>query len=153
MTMTLETVEDNKSKLGILEGGRYHPGLGATPDVGPLAGCIYHDLRHPLTAILAYSELLEEDNLNRLQREDYHREIRLAVNRMNDLISLLLESSRGPAGTSSKIAWSTAACVGRWRARRQCWTSAACAPPANGTTSAAGVRRNRPNACTHIGQP
>src|SRR5271156_127050 len=97
MTMTMETVEDKNSKLCIQEGGRYHPGLGATQALGPLAGYIYHDLRHPLTAILAYAELLEEDDLNRLQREDYHREIRLAVNRMNDLIALLVESSRGMA--------------------------------------------------------
>jgi signal transduction histidine kinase len=104
VTITMETVENNNSKLSIQEVGQDQPGLGATPKVGYLAGCIYHDLRHPLTAILAYSELLEEDNLNRLQREDYHREIRLAVNRMNDLISLLLESSRGPATLRLEVA-------------------------------------------------
>ena len=104
MTITMETVENSNSKLRIQEVGRDQPGLGATPEVGRLAGYIYHDLRHPLTAILAYSELLEEDNLNRLQREDFHREIRLAVNRMNDLISLLLESSRGPATLRPEVA-------------------------------------------------
>src|SRR5579863_4747466 len=100
----METVENSNSKLRIQEVGRDQPGLGATPEVGRPAGYIYHDLRHPLTAILAYSELLEEDNLNRLQREDFHREIRLAVNRMNDLISLLLESSRGPATLRPEVA-------------------------------------------------
>lgn len=101
---TMETVEDANSRLGIQAGGRYHPGLGATPALGPLADHIYHDLRHPLTAIMAYAELLEEGDLNRLQREDYHREIRLAVNRMNDLISLLLESSMDPATFRPEIA-------------------------------------------------
>ncbi|MGA2076102.1 MAG: HAMP domain-containing sensor histidine kinase, partial [Terriglobia bacterium] len=104
MTMTMETVEDNNSKLSIQEGGRDHPGLGATPDVGRFAAYICHDLRHPLTAILAYSEFLEEDDLDRLQREDYHREIRLAVNQINDLISLLLEFSRDPATLRPKVA-------------------------------------------------
>src|SRR5579862_4807156 len=100
----METVENNNSRLSIQEGWRHHPGVGATPVVAPLADCIYHDLRHPLTAILAYSERLEEDDLNRLQREDYHRGIRLAVNRMNDLISLLLESSRGSATLRPEVA-------------------------------------------------
>ena len=101
---TMETVEDADSRLGIQEGGRHHPGVGATQALAPLADYIFHDLRHPLTAILAYSELLEEDDLNRLQREDYHRGIRLAVNRMNDLISLLLESSRGSATLRPEVA-------------------------------------------------
>jgi signal transduction histidine kinase len=104
MTITMDTVADNDSKLNVQESGRYHPGLGTTQALGPLADHIYHDLRHPLTAILAYSELLEEDDMNRLQREDCHREIRLAVNRMNDLISLLLESSRGPAALRPEVA-------------------------------------------------
>src|SRR5579862_167156 len=100
----MTTVENDNTSLGIQEGERFHPVLGANPTLAPLADCIYHDLRHPLTAILAYSERLEEDDLNRLQREDYHRGIRLAVNRMNDLISLLLESSRGPATLRPEVA-------------------------------------------------
>lgn len=63
-----------------------------------LAGFIYHDLRLPLTAILAYSELMAEDDADRLKRRDFHKEIRLAVCRMNDLISLLLESSKSTEG-------------------------------------------------------
>jgi signal transduction histidine kinase len=101
---TMETGENDNSSLGIQEGKRYHPGMGATPTLAPLADCIYHDLRHPLTAILAYAELLEEDDLNRMQREDCHREIRQAVNRMNDLISLLLESSRDAATLQPELA-------------------------------------------------
>jgi signal transduction histidine kinase len=58
-----------------------------------LTSLICHDLRHPLSAILAYSELLADCNLDRHQREDLHHEIRLAVGRMNDLISLLVRAS------------------------------------------------------------
>ena len=71
---------------------------------GPLAGFIYHDLRHPLTAILAYSELLAEVDLDPPQREGFHEEIRQAVSRMNDLISLLLEFSKGPGTQRSELA-------------------------------------------------
>lgn len=62
----------------------------------PLAGFICHDLRVPLSAILAYSELMAEDDLDSFQRKDFHNEIRSAICRMNDLISLLLDFSRDP---------------------------------------------------------
>lgn len=70
---------------------------------GPPAAFICHDLRHPLTAILAYSELLAEENLNRSQRKDFYNEIRLAVCRMNDLISLLSGFSKSPATPQSEL--------------------------------------------------
>ena len=91
MTMKMETVEENDTKMSSQGSGRWHAGLGAAPDVGRLADFICHDLRHPLTAILAYSEFLAEDDLDMLQRKDFHQEIRLAVSMMNDLISLLQE--------------------------------------------------------------
>jgi signal transduction histidine kinase len=62
--------------------------------IGRLAGSISHDLRHPLTAFLAYSEFLSEGNLDEHQRKDLYQEIRLAVNRMTDLIGSLLEFSK-----------------------------------------------------------
>lgn len=68
----------------------------ALPLPGPLAGFICHDLRVPLSAILAYSELMAEDDLDTLQRKDFHEEIRSAICRMNDLISLLMEFSKDP---------------------------------------------------------
>jgi len=83
---------DINHKPGVQENGQDHPRLDTA--ASPLAGFIYHDLRHPLTTILAYSELLANDDLNRSERKDFHREIRLAVGRMNDLISLLLEFSK-----------------------------------------------------------
>ncbi len=62
--------------------------------VGRMASSISHDLRHPLTAILAYAEFLSESNLGENQRIDLYQEIRGAVGRMTELISSLLEFSR-----------------------------------------------------------
>ena len=55
---------------------------------------ISHDLRHPLTAILAYAEFLSEGKLSEVQRKDFYQEIRIAVNRMTDEISSLLGFSK-----------------------------------------------------------
>lgn len=63
--------------------------------IGLMASSISHDLRHPLTAILANSEFLSEAHLKDKEREDLYQEIRAAVHRMNDLIESLLEFSRG----------------------------------------------------------
>ena len=62
--------------------------------IGRMASTISHDLRHPLTAILAYAEFLSEGNLSKVQRHDFYEEIRLAVNRMTDEISSLLGFSK-----------------------------------------------------------
>jgi signal transduction histidine kinase len=95
MAIDIETAENENGYPGfhrrVLDDKSQVPAVADS-----LAGFIYHDLRLPLTAILAYSELMAEDDLDRLQRKDFHKEIRLAICRMNDLISLLLESSRGP---------------------------------------------------------
>jgi signal transduction histidine kinase len=63
--------------------------------IGRMASTISHDLRHPLTAILAYAEFLSEGNLDELQRKDFYQEIRLAVNRMTEQLSSLLGFSMG----------------------------------------------------------
>jgi signal transduction histidine kinase len=62
--------------------------------IGRMAGSISHDLRHPLTAVLANAEFLAEQNLNPNQREELYLEIRVAVNRLTDLVDSLLELSR-----------------------------------------------------------
>ena len=62
--------------------------------MGRMASAISHDLRHPLTAILAYAEFLSEGNIPERERKDFFQEIRLAVNRMAELISSMLEFSR-----------------------------------------------------------
>ena len=66
--------------------------------LGQMAGLISHDLRLPLTSILAYAELLAASGLDEMQRRDLYQEISLAVSRMVDMISLLLEFSRGSEG-------------------------------------------------------
>jgi signal transduction histidine kinase len=62
--------------------------------IGRLASTISHDLRHPLTAILAYAEFLAEPRLTDAQRQDFFQEIRIAVNRMMDEINSLLGFSK-----------------------------------------------------------
>lgn len=62
--------------------------------IGRMAGSISHDLRHPLTAVLANAEFLAESDLNSSQREELYQEIRIAVNRLTDLVDSLLELSR-----------------------------------------------------------
>ena len=104
MTTKTETVQDNHSKMSFQDCGRARPGSGATPDVGRLLGFICHDLRHPLTAVLAYSEFLAEDDLDSFQRKGFQKEIRLAINQMNDLISLLLEFSKDPETFRPEVA-------------------------------------------------
>ena len=65
--------------------------------IGTMASSISHDLRHPLTAVLANAEFLAEPDLSPKQREELYLEIRVAVHRLTDLIDSLLELSR-PAG-------------------------------------------------------
>ena len=62
--------------------------------IGRMASTISHDLRHPLTAILAYAEFLSERNLTDSQRKDFFEEIQHAVNRMMDEINSLLGFSK-----------------------------------------------------------
>lgn len=62
--------------------------------IGRMASSISHDLRHSLAAIVANAEFLCEQNLSREQREELYQEVRLAVQRMTELIDSLLEFSR-----------------------------------------------------------
>jgi signal transduction histidine kinase len=62
--------------------------------IGRMASTISHDLRHPLTAVLAYAEFLSERDLTDAQRKDFYEEIRIAVNRMMDEINSLLGFSK-----------------------------------------------------------
>jgi len=62
--------------------------------IGTMASSISHDLRHPLTAVLANAEFLADADLGPEQREELYEEIRIAVNRLTDLVDSLLELSR-----------------------------------------------------------
>jgi signal transduction histidine kinase len=56
---------------------------------------ISHDLRQPLTAILANAEFLAGPNVSEVQRIDFYREIRWDIDRINELVASLLECSKG----------------------------------------------------------
>jgi signal transduction histidine kinase len=63
--------------------------------VSRMVALVSHDLRHPLTAILANAEFLTKPNISELERNEFYHEIRYAIDRMNELVSSLLECSRG----------------------------------------------------------
>jgi signal transduction histidine kinase len=70
------------------------------PSLEPLSAVsgivlISHDLRQPLTAILANAEFLTRSDINEMERNDFYKEIRCAIERMNELVSSLLECSKG----------------------------------------------------------
>ena len=62
--------------------------------IGRMASTISHDLRHSLTAILAYAEFLSEGRLTESRRVEFYEEIRQAVNQMTDQLRALLEFSK-----------------------------------------------------------
>ena len=64
--------------------------------IGRTASSISHDLRHPLTAIVANAEFLCDDRMPAHQREELYAEIRIAVDHMPASISAVtLGKSRG----------------------------------------------------------
>jgi signal transduction histidine kinase len=71
------------------------PILEPHSSVSRLVALISHDLRHPLTAILANAEFLTQSNISAMERNDFYQEIRCAIDRMNELVSSLLECSKG----------------------------------------------------------
>jgi signal transduction histidine kinase len=60
-----------------------------------MVALVSHDLRHPLTAILANAEFLTQPDISEMERNEFYHEIHCAVDRMNELVSSLLECSRG----------------------------------------------------------
>jgi signal transduction histidine kinase len=60
-----------------------------------MVALISHDLRHPLSAILANAEFLSWADISEAQRNDFYQEIRSAVAGMNELLTSLLECSTG----------------------------------------------------------
>jgi signal transduction histidine kinase len=56
---------------------------------------VSHDLRQPLTAILANAEFLTQPDISQMQRDAFYQEIRTSIDRMDDLVSSLLKWSRG----------------------------------------------------------
>jgi signal transduction histidine kinase len=62
--------------------------------IGLTASSISHDLRHPLTAVVANAEFLCDQDLDSSQREELYREIRTAVDQITNLVDSLLEFSQ-----------------------------------------------------------
>ena len=71
------------------------PARKPLPSLRTLVARMSHDLRTPLAAILANAEFLAQSNLREEEREELYEEIRLSVDRMNELVSYLLECSKG----------------------------------------------------------
>jgi signal transduction histidine kinase len=63
--------------------------------VSRIVAFVSHDLRHPLTTILANAEFLTRSDISEMQRSDTYQEIRWAIDRMNEMVSSLLECSKG----------------------------------------------------------
>jgi signal transduction histidine kinase len=63
--------------------------------LGGTVAFIFHDLQHPLTAILANAEFLTLSDISEMDRSDCYQEIRWAIDRMNEMVSSLLECSQG----------------------------------------------------------
>jgi signal transduction histidine kinase len=71
------------------------PSLEPLSTLSRMVALISHDLRHPLSAILANAEFLSQADISQTQRNDFYQEIRSAVEGMNELLSSLLECSTG----------------------------------------------------------
>src|ERR1700739_4743264 len=63
--------------------------------ISRMVAYISHDLRQPLTAILANAEFLAQPDLSEMERIEVFREIRWGVDRMDAMLSSLLKGSRG----------------------------------------------------------
>ena len=64
-------------------------------DVSRMVALICQDLRLPLTAILANAEFLTQSDISETERNEFYQEIRWSIDRMNELVTSLLESSKG----------------------------------------------------------
>src|SRR5207253_5213251 len=62
--------------------------------IGRMASSISHDLRHPLTAIVANAEFLCDPKLGVSQRGELYREICSAFDQLTDLVDSLLQISQ-----------------------------------------------------------
>ena len=71
------------------------PARKPLPSLWTLVARVSHDLRTPLAAILANAEFLAQPDLSGEERDELYEEIRLSIDRMNQLVSDLLECSKG----------------------------------------------------------
>jgi signal transduction histidine kinase len=80
---------------GSLSGDGNVPGLDSIGAFIRIIAHISQDLRQALTAILANAEFLSQPDISRVQRDALYKEIRMSIDRMDDLVSSLLKWSRG----------------------------------------------------------
>ena len=62
--------------------------------ISRMVALICHDLRLPLTAILANAEFLTQSGISKMERAEIYQEIRSSIDWMNGLISSLMECSK-----------------------------------------------------------
>src|ERR1700675_1065427 len=63
-------------------------------DVSRMVALICHDLRLPLTAILANAEFLTQSDISETERNEFYQEIRWSIERMNEMVTSLFECSK-----------------------------------------------------------
>ena len=63
-------------------------------DVNRMVALVCHDLRLPLTAILANAEFLTQSDISEAERNEFYQEIRWSIERMNELVTSLFECSK-----------------------------------------------------------
>jgi signal transduction histidine kinase len=63
-------------------------------DVSRMVALVCHDLRLPLTAILANAEFLTQADISETERNEFYQEIRWSIERMDELVTSLFECSK-----------------------------------------------------------
>jgi signal transduction histidine kinase len=63
-------------------------------DVIRMVAHICHDLRLPLTAILANAEFLTQSGISETERNEFYQEIRWSIERMDEMVTSLFEYSK-----------------------------------------------------------
>jgi signal transduction histidine kinase len=63
-------------------------------EVSGMVARICHDLRLPLTAILANAEFLTQSGISETERNEFYQEIRWSIERMDSLVTSLFEYSK-----------------------------------------------------------
>jgi signal transduction histidine kinase len=63
-------------------------------DLSGMIALTCHDLRLPLAAILANAEFLTQSGISETERNEFYQEIRWSVERMNSLVTSMIEHSK-----------------------------------------------------------
>jgi len=93
----LEEVVCSEQTLSAGSSRSVHPGSSIPEPISAISkmvAFICHDLRLPLTAILANAEFLIQSDINEEERIEFYQEIHSAIDRMNELLSSLSDYSK-----------------------------------------------------------